>query len=53
MAEKYVHHFKEGDYLKDPREDNIKISNVEVITFRDVDRICVAQDEQRRTIRGM
>jgi len=53
IAEKYVHHFREGDYLKDPREDNIKIDDVEVITFRDVDRICVTQDEQWRTIRSM
>jgi len=53
MAEKYVHHFREGDYLKVPREDNIKISNVEVITFRDMDRMRVAQDEQWRTLRSM
>jgi hypothetical protein len=53
MAEKYVHHFREGDYLKDPREDNIKIVSVEVITFRDVDRMRVAQDEQWRAVRSM
>jgi len=53
MAEKYVHHFREGNYLKDPREDNIKISNFEVITLRDVDRMRVAQDEQWRTFWSM
>jgi len=39
--------------LKDPRENNIKISNVEVITFRDVDRMRVAQEEQWQTLRRM
>jgi hypothetical protein len=53
MAEKYVRHFREGDSLKAPRWNNIKISNVEIITFRDVDRMRVAQDEQWRTLRSM
>jgi hypothetical protein len=53
MAEKYVHYYREGDCLKDPREDNIKISNVEVTTFRDVNRMRVAQDEQWLTLRSM
>ena len=39
--------------MKDPREDNIKISNVEVITFKDVDMMHVAEDELWRTLRSM
>jgi hypothetical protein len=53
MAQRYIRRFREGDYLNDPREGNIKISNFEVITFNNVNRMRVAQDEQRRTLRNI
>jgi hypothetical protein len=42
MDEKCI---REGSYLEDPREDNIKINNVKEITFKGVDLVHVAQEQ--------